>query len=547
MQRPWVFLPVLVGLAISGPAEANGPVLHVQIPSDVESDYTMGATGPGDLPAAVETRNGLVRSPDARRPPSANEAGYGNNATGDANAEGSTFTADRNTRRPDVSHYDEPFRPATAPFKRVWTYDAVDEGYRLYVKQPRQDGLKVGGSYEGEERFFADIVINGRASGPVRIPSVAAGAHVLRAHLASGQRDLPFALMHDGADNWFVLASGSGSDPVRARLVMEVSAPRDSFGGEYGTPSWSDLPPVDRLPPNVAAAAKQVAAHIGVSRAMSPREVVRKLVSYHRSFVESDEPPAAQGSVYLDLALSQKGVCRHRAFSFLITALGLGLPARMVLNEAHAWVEIHDGRLWRRMDLGGAGRTTEDSTSDGPVYDPPPDPFQWPSGATPGDALAPARASSGGGSGSSQGAASSSSAKGSSSSNMSSASGAANASASAGAPPDAPHGSDEKDDRPRSTVTLTVGDADARRGGALRIGGNVRADGEACPNVVVDIVLRDGAHTKNGRTTEVQVGSLATDAQGAYAGSLVVPSSVPVGDYDVIARTSGNMRCGRSP
>ena len=28
----------------------------------------------------------------------------------------------------------------------------------------------------------------------------------------------------------------------------------------------------------------------------------------------------------------------------------------MIVNEAHAWVEVHDGRLWRRIDLGGAGR-----------------------------------------------------------------------------------------------------------------------------------------------------------------------------------------------
>ena len=44
----------------------------------------------------------------------------------------------------------------------------------------------------------------------------------------------------------------------------------------------------------------------------------------------------------VDLALSQKGVCRHRAFAFLVTALGLGIPARMVINEAHAWVEVLD-------------------------------------------------------------------------------------------------------------------------------------------------------------------------------------------------------------
>ena len=67
----------------------------------------------------------------------------------------------------------------------------------------------------------------------------------------------------------------------------------------------------------------------------------------------SNEPPTGHDDVYLDLALSQRGVCRHRAFAFLVTALHLGIPTRMVVNEAHAWVEVSDGTLWHRIDLGG--------------------------------------------------------------------------------------------------------------------------------------------------------------------------------------------------
>jgi len=63
---------------------------------------------------------------------------------------------------------------------------------------------------------------------------------------------------------------------------------------------------------------------------------------------------------------------------------------------------------------------------------------------------------------------------------------------------------------------------------------------------VIEIVLRDAA-AKGGRPSELSVGSLATDARGAFEGALVVPSNIPVGDYDVVARTAGNMRCGRSP
>ncbi|WP_394845853.1 transglutaminase-like domain-containing protein [Pendulispora brunnea] len=549
--RSIVLLPLV--LAITEPATATGPgpVLHVPIPADIEDDWSLGATGAGDLPAAVETRNGLVRSPDARKPPASGDTTYENTQPEGAGPDHAVYTPDRNTRRPDVSHYDEPFRPATAPFKRLWAYDAVDESYQLYVQKARPEPLKSGGDSGGldapEEHFFADIVVNARADTTVRIPSVAPGARVIRAHLAAGPRDLAFSLFHDGADNWFIAAA-----PGKARLVMEVSAPREAFGGEFGTPSWNDLPPVDKLPEKVAAAARQVTAHIGVSRAMSPREVVRRLVSYHRSFVEADDPPREHNNVYLDLALSQKGVCRHRAFSFLITALSLGLPTRMVMNEAHAWVEIHDGKLWRRTDLGGAGRTVGDPIREGPAYDPPPDPFQWPSGATPGDSLAPTNATSpasgnprsGGSTGSSGG-----STGGGSSTPPSSSAGARTSSSSPTTPPNdsASNPADEKkDDRPRSSVALAAANLDTRRGGPMRVSGNVRADGEACPNVVVDVVLRE-AGKSSGRSSELRVGSLATDARGSFEGTLVVPSNIPTGDYDVVARTTGNMRCGRSP
>jgi len=556
--RPLILLPFVVALAVTGPALATGPVLHVPMPADIEDDWSLGATGAGNLPAAVETRNGLVRSPDARRPPTSNEPTYENTAPADGGPDHAVFTPDRNTRRPDVSHYDEPFRPATAPFKRLWAYDAVDESYKLYVHQMRQEPLKLDApptdpaADAPEERFFADIVVNARADATVRIPSVAPGSHVVGAHLASGERDVAFSLFHDGADNWFIAAP-----PGRARLVMEVSAPRAAFGGEFGTPSWSDLPLVEKLPANVAAAAKQVTAHIGVNRSMSPREVVRRLVSYHRSFVEADDAPHEQNNVYLDLALSQKGVCRHRAFSFLVTALSLGLPTRMVMNEAHAWVEVYDGKLWRRTDLGGAGRTQGDPVREGPAYDPPPDPFQWPTGATPGDALAPPASTApgsavhtgsggtGGGSGSgSSGSHSAPAGASSSAGDHSPPGGATSTSASAASDPSTPAGN-EKDDRPRSSVLLTVANLDTRRGGPLRVSGNVRADGDTCSNVVVDVVLREVG--KDARAADLRVGSLATDAQGAFDGALVVPPSIAVGDYDVVARTAGNMRCGRSP
>ena len=95
------------------------------------------------------------------------------------------------------------------------------------------------------------------------------------------------------------------------------------------------------------------------------------------------------------------------------------------------------------------------------------------------------------------------------------------------------------DERPASHVALSLDDSSPRRGGSLRVHGEVAADGASCGHVLVELGLRDG------RGLDLPLGSLATDGEGKYDGSLVVPSSVPLGDYDLYAHTSGDTRCGR--
>ena len=43
---------------------------------------------------------------------------------------------------------------------------------------------------------------------------------------------------------------------------------------------------------------------------------------------------------------------------------------------------------------------------------------------------------------------------------------------------------------------------------------------------------------------DLAIGQLATDERGAYDGSIVLPSAVPLGEYDIQARTAGDGRCG---
>ena len=143
---------------------------------------------------------------------------------------------------------------------------------------------------------------------------------------------------------------------------------------------WSELDRALGQHAGHQAASNEVAQAIGVSRQMRPREVVKKLVGYYRAFTPSDDPPRGRSDIFLDLALSKKGVCRHRAFAFLVTALGLGVPARMVVNEAHALGRgLRREDLGDRIDLGGAAANLDFTPeTNKPSHIPPPDPYSWP-------------------------------------------------------------------------------------------------------------------------------------------------------------------------
>jgi hypothetical protein len=552
LQLALLFVPVIV-VALAPPAVAqrrgSAPVLHEPIPPDAREDIALSVSLDGDIPAAINTPRGLVQAPDPAKPVGTGDSPY-NHAPGDARD--TSFHPDRDTRRPDVLPYDDPFSPSTAPFKRLSAFDTVDASYTLSVRDAHTTPLPVmptPAPDASEEQFYADMVVDLVAGQKVRVPSVGPGARVLRARAGVGTQDVRFQLWKDGAENWFIEAESS----TRARIVMELSAPRAAFGGDFGNPSWAELLPLPPLPNAVQRSANEVTAKIGVSRRLSPRDDVTKLVAYFRGFTDSEDPPAPSRDIYLDLALSRKGVCRHRAFAFMVTALSLGLPTRMVVNEAHAWVELHDGRMWRRVDLGGAGQTLHDPLSNNVPYDPPPDPFAWPQGATRGDDLADrARHARAGSSSSPPGSPSASpsvtpvgpsSASGASSSGPNGNDDPNGASSSGGASGFGQSGPNGRkpgtpDDRPPAIVTMSLAGADAHRGAPFKVRGQVSADGEPCGHVTVEIVL----HSR--QQGDVAIGQLATDERGAYDGAIVLPSAVPLGDYDVQARTLGDNRCG---
>jgi len=516
----------LFGFAVV--AHAQSPMLHEYFePSAAEDVQLSATTQDGAMPAALETQSGVVSAPRSGERKSRTEHAYGGNATPDSID--ASFRVDRDTTRPDSVSYDEPFIPAVAPFKRLYAYDSVDEGFELMVEDKSLARLTVGGkASSGDDQFYADLNVDVAPGVPVRVPSVGPGARVL---VARTDPPVSFQLQRDRADNWFLL----GDSRRRVRLVMQLAIERSVFGSPLADASWGELlRQLPQLPAGVRTAAAEVAQRIGVSQSMSPRAATAALVGYFRGFAPSEATPTATrgAELYRELSFSRKGVCRHRAYAFVVTALGLGLPARMVRNEAHAWVEVSDGVRFHRIDLGGAaGRMDLDPSTADHLHRPPPDPYAWPETAESGQAmLADTLAGTGAAAGNSSPAGSSSATP-------------KPPPAASGAPSPVVPSVEEAnvvEDRPRATVSLTIAKASAERGASLEVSGSVEANGEPCAFSRVDISLRDAAGVDS------WLGAFPTDDNGRVEGRITVPFEIDVGQYSVISRTPGAGRCGAS-
>ena len=170
----------------------------------------------------------------------------------------------------------------------------------------------------------------------------------------------------------FVRAVGT-RPKSRVHVTFDTDAPRAYFGTTIPRVPLHSLPAeVPPLPASVARRALKVAAQLGLSPKSDLRAALEALTQYFRGFVESSSPPENTGDLYLDLVHARKGLCRHRAYGFVVTAHALGIAARFVQNEAHSWVEVKlPATGFLRIDLGGAAHgLTAHSTHDRPTYVP---------------------------------------------------------------------------------------------------------------------------------------------------------------------------------
>lgn len=363
-----VFAGVVLGaVAVAGLAVGQGrerkitPHEDLPAPNGDRVSPVIGAAGSGANPAAFTAGDKVLPKPRADRPADArsrDEPVLGDG--GFAADRETTIAPDTNTGPDSRLHYVSVFNPDVLPFKRMSSLDSAGDDYLLKIARPALTELRVGGTTDASrDRFWGSVLIKLSPNTNVALPSVAPDMRILSYEV---KPKIALRFEKDGADNFYVRSDESSASGTY-RLVFLADADAGYFApalptGARLTPGMvaALAPPEVRpvLPAGVRQAAQRTLDRIGIDARMDLGVAFNKLVGYFRAFEAKPLPPSS-GDVYRDLCDSQAGVCRHRAFAFMITANALGLPTRYVQNEAHAFVEVwFPDRRWQRIDLGGA-------------------------------------------------------------------------------------------------------------------------------------------------------------------------------------------------
>lgn len=486
-----------------------------------------------DEPTAAPPPGGPLRQNDERPM----LAGAGDGVGGDPPGRRSpAFRPDRITELEGTLGYYEVFTPGITPFKRVSALDAVTllDGVPVLgvsdasrVAVPVEGANKPPADARERDRFWGSVVLDFSEGRVVPLPSVSPESRVLSLVV---EPQVALAIERDAADNFYATVGLDAPKQVRVTYLMD--APRSYFAtGLPTTPTDALADELFPLPQAVTRSALTFARELGVTRGMPVDVALRVLVEHFRSFEESKQPPRDTGDIYLDLARGRRGVCRHRVYGFVITALALGIPTRFVQNEAHAWAELKLPNLgWLRLDLGGAARGLEAHASgDRPAYQPAlPDP--WPRPLAYEESYSRAFE-------------------------------AASESAALGGKPQRgatarPPGSTKlkptlaqrasepqvlaDDGREPLTLRVTRYVPEVMRGGALTLEGDVRGrDGTPAAGLRIEVSLSEIEAQR-----AVLLGVAVSDAGGRFKGNFAVPPQLDPADYALVVVTPGDATYG---
>ena len=131
---------------------------------------------------------------------------------------------------------------------------------------------------------------------------------------------------------------------------------------------------------------KKSAIHTGchelqtIKAISDPCQRLHALATWCKRFGDIRDVPGSGLKLLMNLIRERQGVCRHRSQVFQVLSQYFGVPARMVSNDCHQYVEISPdgGKHWRRVDLGGGGQVTKEQAPQ-PLW--PDDIIPAPSGA----------------------------------------------------------------------------------------------------------------------------------------------------------------------
>lgn len=506
------------------PTRPDEPVLHEYIPDadDLKALQQLAkSTGAGKLPQQIPSEEGdLSRPGDTRRPKPGEKPITGLDRW---TRRQHRARPDRETTHEGVLHYRAVFNPSVVPFKRVSALGAVDRSFVLTNRDPvfREVPLTPLRPSPDRTMFWGSLLLRARRGQRLPLPSVAPDMQIHG--FETMPRGVGMTFAKDGEDNFSVSASRSGL--IRLRFL--VSAPNRYFSHQVAQQLFlDDIPPGrrPRVPEAVAQVALRMHKRLGLDRKKPLHQLLDGLATHFRAF-EEGALAVSSGNTYEDLTVSQRGVCRHRSYAFVITALALGIPARYVTNEAHAFVEVWIPRAgWVRMDLGGAANELNvHSAAKKRVHRPLEDTFAKPpnysrnysrlrgnvSGLSSRQRRGP-RPRTGHGSSFTTGPSS--------------------------------HGSPFSTDPTRAApaaaklpVTLVVAAAYPRqglRGAPLTVQGRITQGGTSVPlgRRPVEILLR-----KPGKKTAIYLGEAESDANGRFQLVTTIPVAAQVGTYEVVA------------
>jgi transglutaminase-like putative cysteine protease len=534
------------GVAIAQAPPAARPVPHEPIRELTGSQTSpmIGGSGAGN-PAAIAAGDKVLPKPALDR-----GAGGGSDKSDPVLGRGG-FGADRETSlRPDENtgadstlHYVSVFNPDVLPFKRMSALDKADDDQTLHVANTATVELAVGGTTDPRtrDRFWGDVTIELTPGRDVPLPSVAPDMRILSYEV---KPRIALRFSKDGADNFFVRsdeASASGT----YHLIFAADADAGYFAPKLPAIRYrvrdvaSHAPPELKvpIPASLAFDTRHAFDLVGVDSDMDLGVAFNKLVNYFRAFQPGDIPRSS-GDIYRDLCDTKKGVCRHRAFAFMITANALGIPTRFVSNEAHAFVEVwFPERNWQRIDLGGAALRMEVQGAHDKVLHKPrsEDPFAKPpeyknsytqlegdikglssqqiadkrSGSPPSGAVGPDDATGSAGSGSGSNVASGNHIS-----------------------PDQSLQVEQQDPKkPTPRLEVTHADESAHRGGTLHVEGAVTANGKVVGDHVVQVWI---ALPGGGHRGALLLGSATSRNDGTFSADLVIPASVSLEKYDIL-------------